>query len=201
MEYSGRRAEDLRAYLLWQADGWTFPPSEWETQIIGELHAMQGYRIARLPETDLAELELQPNKCHENARWCEKNDPKGKTKAVAGWWLQGMEFVLHSVVFHDGDYCCVTPSSLGDSEIIFYPDPLIEWAEEEGRLAAIRNGQLVGLGVRRFPAFTIAQHELVRMRLRIGMAPDRAMMFSRKELERLLERHLSPEERALVGAF
>lgn len=201
MEEAKRRADELRAYLLWQADEWTFPPSEWEAQIIGELQTMQGYRIPRLPGTDMTELELQPNECHANARWCEQNDVRGGTKAIAGWWLQGMEFVLHSVVSYDGELCCVTPSSLGENEIIFYPDPLIEWGEQDGRFAAVRNGRNIGLGVRRFPAFTIAQHELVRMRLKIGMTPDQAMMFSRKEIERLLERHLSPEERALVSAF
>lgn len=201
MEDAKRRADELRAYLLWQAEGWTFPPSEWEAQIIGELQRLQGYRIPRLPDTDMAEFELQPNECHANARRCEQNDVRGETKAVTGWWLQGMEFVLHSVVSHDGELCCVTPSSLGESEINFYPDPLIEWREQDGELAAMRNGRIVGLGVRRFPAFTIAQHELVRMRLKIGMAPDQAMMFSRNEIERLLERHLSPEERAPVSPF
>lgn len=195
------RARELQDYLLWQADGWSFPPSEWEARIIEDLHAMQGYRIPRLPDAELIELGLQPNKCHENARWCEQNDVRGGTKAVAGWWLQGMEFVLHSVVSYGGELCCVTPSRLGESEINFYPDPHIEWIERDGELAAMRNGEIVGLGVRRFPAFTIAQHELVRMRLAIGMEPDQAMTFSRNELERLLERHLSPEERALVGDF
>lgn len=191
----------LREELLFEADGWTFPPSEWEAQIVRELHDMQGYAIPRLPDAELQELELQPNACHANALWCERNDVRGGTKAVTGWWLQGMEFILHSVVHYGGDYCCVTPSRRGDSELLFYPDPLIEWVDGDGTRVAMRNGQAIGLGVRRFPAFTIAQRELVRMRLRIGMTPDQASTFSRREIERLLARHLAPEERALVGEY
>lgn len=200
MQDAKRRADALRAYLLRQADGWTFLPSDWEAEIIGELQAMQGCTIPRLPDAEMIERELRPNECHANARWREENDARGGTKAVAGWWLQGMEFVLHSVVSHDGALCCVTPSPPGEREIIFYNDPFIERTEHDGSLAAVRNGRTIGPGVRRFPAFTIARHELVRMRLKIGMAPDQAKMFSQKEIERLLARHLSPEERALVGA-
>lgn len=195
-----REAEALlREELLFESEGWTFPATEWEAQIVDELHDMQGYDIPRLPEEELRELELLPNECHANAIWCERNDVRGGTKAVAGWWLSGMEFIFHSVVAYDGHYCCVTPSRRGESELLFYPDPLIEWVDLDGGRSAIRNGKTIGLGVRRFPAFTIAQRELVRMRLRIGMSPDQASTFSRNELERLLDRHLTAAERALVG--
>ena len=200
MPHAGRQAI-LRDELLFEVEGWTFPASEWEAQIIRDLHDMQGYPIPRLPEAELRELELLPNRCHANALWCEENDSSGRTKAVAGWWLSGMEFIFHSVVFCDGHYCCVTPSLRGESELNFYPDPLIEWVDHDDERVAMRNGQAIGLGVRRFPAFTIAQRELVRMRLRIGMTSDQATTFTRKEIERLLDRHLQPDERMLVGEF
>jgi hypothetical protein len=152
-----------------------------------------------MPRKDIDSMGMPSQQCHENTRWYERNDPTRRAKSVAGWWLQGTEFILHSVLGHEGQFCCITPTDRNEDEIQFFPDPKIEWIPKSGHFAARRNGQEVGVGVRRFPKFTIAQNALMRSRLLSGMSPHRASEFTSDELNALLIENLSDHERELIG--
>lgn len=178
MGESKRRREELRQRLLTQADGWTFAPTRWEATLVEELLDQPAFLVPRMPAEDIAWMRMPANECHANTRWYKKNDPTGQSKSVTGWWLQGLDFVLHSVLGNGGQYMCITPTADGETTLSFVPDPKIEWVETGEVYTARRNGQLIGMGVRRFPAFTIAQHKTVRARLLAGMDPYRAIEFS-----------------------
>ncbi|AMG75538.1 Uncharacterized protein SGRAN_3195 [Sphingopyxis granuli] len=193
------RREAMRKRLFEQVEGWTFPPSPWEKALFEEVVALPAFRARRMPAEDLAWMRMPANHCHANARWYEANDWTGQSRAVVGWWVQGSDLVLHSLLTNGHEYMCITPSSLEETEIIFIPDPQIEWIEGDGQLSAKRNGQLIGLGIRRYPALTIAMHEIMRSRLERGMDPHSASEFSPDELEHLMREHLSSEEFAAIG--
>lgn len=194
-----RRKISLRERLLEQFDGWTFPPSPWERALVMEVAALPAFRARRMPAKDLEWMGMPANHCHANVRWYEANDWTHESKAVVGWWVQGSDLILHSVLTNGHEYMCITPSSLGETEIIFIPDAGIEWIESDGQLAAKRNGQIIGLGIRRYPELTIAMHETMRARLEDGIDPHRASEFSPEEREELMRIHLSPEDFAAVG--
>ncbi|KTE02517.1 hypothetical protein ATE68_06745 [Sphingopyxis sp. H038] len=199
MGEANRRKILLRERLLEQVDGWTFPPSPWERALVTEVAVLPAFRARRMPAKDLEWMRMPANHCHANTRWYEANDWTHRSKAVVGWWIQGADLILHSVLTNGHEYMCITPSSPGETEIIFIPDPKIEWIESDGQLAAKRNGQIIGLGIRRYPELTIAMHETMRVRLEQGMDPDRASEFSHEEREDMMRTYLSPEEFAAIG--
>lgn len=170
------------------------PPSAWEAALVEELLDENVECVPRVSPEDLAWMRMPANHCHQNCWWYEANDPTGRSRAVTGWWLQGLDFVLHSVMEADGRYFCITPSMAQESEIYFIPDPELKWIREPDRIAVMRNGGEVDLGVRRFPAFTIAWNEMLRDRLLAGVHPYRAMTFSREEMLELRRLHMTAEE-------
>lgn len=190
------RREQMRAIMLAQADNWSRPASAWEADLVAELLDMPVVHVPRLSAEDIAWMGMPPNECHANTRWYEANDPTGQAKAVSGWWVQGLDFVLHSVLGNKGQYRCITPSRGGETELFFIPDPKIAWVERGERLAPLRNGQEVGLGVRRFPAFTTALNDIVRQRLVSGINPYQAMQFTPDEMDRLKRDYLSSADLA-----
>lgn len=189
-----RRREQLRATMLEQSEFWAGPDSEWETALVEELLDMKVERVPRMAAEDIAWMRMPANACHANTRFYEANDPTGQGKSVTGWWLQGLDFVLHSVLGNNGQYCCITPSAGGETEIFFVPDPNISWIETGDVYSPVRNGQIIGLGVRRFPAFTRAMNDAVSTRLLAGMDPYRAMEFSQEEMALLQAKHLTPDQ-------
>lgn len=197
MGQAKRRKGALKEQLLLHADWWTFAPTDWEGILVRQLLDLPAFVIPRMDEKDLAAMKMAPNQCHANVRWYERNDPTGQSRAISGWWVRQCDFVLHSVLTNGTDYFCITPGEPGEREIVFIPDPDIVWAESGGNCAALRNGQEIGVGVRRFPALTIAMQEMVRYRLCIGMDPDQAQYFSDEELDALTRQHLTADERKL----
>lgn len=189
-----QRRKKLRASMLAQADAWSRPASAWEAELVEELLDMPVVRVPRLPAEDIAWMRMPANECHANTRWYAANEPTGQVRSVSGWWLQGFDFVLHSVIGNQGEYRCITPSADGETEIFFIPDAKIEWVETGEVYSARRNGQFVDLGVRRFPAFTRAINEAVRTRLLAGVEPYRAMEFTLEEMDDFQRRHLTVEE-------
>ncbi|MBL0926014.1 MAG: hypothetical protein IBJ12_16300 [Sphingomonadaceae bacterium] len=189
-----RRMDAERRRLLDQAESWMVAPSEWEAALVEELLDAELECVPRMSTEDLAWMRMPANRCHENCWWYEANDPTGRSKAVTGWWLQGLDFVLHTVMEADGRYCCITPSMAQEPEIYFIPDPKLEWIKEPDRIAVIRNGQEVDLGVRRFPAFTIAWNQMLRDRLLAGMNPHQAIVFTREEMLELKRTHMTVAE-------
>ncbi len=190
--------QKLRDGLLWQAESWCFPPSDWEVSVVNEILEIPVVYVPRLPRDEIDWMGMPPQHCHQNALWYEQNDPTNRTKSVTGWWLQGMEFILHSVIGCDGQYRCITPTARNDEEIQFFPDPKVEWVPKNGHLVAKRNGREIGVGVRRFPKFTIAQNTLMRSRLLSGMNPKSASEFTLDEMKILLDENLSAEERNMI---
>lgn len=189
-----RRLEAERRRLLEQAESWMAPPSAWEAALVEELLDADLELVPRMSPEDMAWMRMPANRCHENCWWYEAHDQTGGSKAVTGWWLQGLDFVLHSVIVSDGRYCCITPSRAQEPEIYFIPDPKIEWIKETDRIAVIRNGREIDLGVRRFPAFTIAWNRRLRERLLSGMHPYKAILFSRDEILELRQQNMTAEE-------
>ena len=193
-----RKMQKLRESLLWQAESWCFSPSDWETSLVDEILDIPIVHVPRMLRNQIDWMGMPSQRCHENAFWYEKNDPTNQTKAVTGWWFQGMEFILHSVVGCDRQYRCITPTDGNDDVIHFRPDPKIEWVSKDGHLAALRNGQEIGIGVRPFPKFTIAQNTLMLRRLLSGTKPRNASEFTSDEMKNLLDENLSYEERNLI---
>lgn len=193
------KLKKLRDGLLWQAESWCFAPSAWERELVEEILCLHVHNVPRLPIKDIEWMGMPPGECHSNTRWYERNDPTKQSKSVTGWWLSGTDFILHSVLGCESQYMCITPTARGETEIQFFPDPQIQWVEIDNRIAAFRNSQEIGIGVRRFPAFTIAQNEVMRTRLLSGMNPHHASEFSPNEMNALLLENLTPDERELVG--
>jgi hypothetical protein len=184
------RRETLRQKMLEKSKEWDFPPSPWEAAVCSELREEDVVEVRRAPAEQLAWARMPANECHANARWYVKNDPSGKAKAVVGWWVQWPNFVLHSVIEIEGALICITPSPFNETEIPFIPDPKITWIEHGEVYSAVRNGQIVGSGVRRFPAFTMAQNAIVRERLVAGVDPLKAGDFTDSEMEELKQQHI-----------
>jgi hypothetical protein len=192
------KLKKLRDGMLLHAEGWCFAPSAWESELVKEILRLPVYSVLRMPIEDLKWMRMQPNECHSNTLFYEQKDPTKQSKSITGWWLQGTEFILHSVVGCEGQFRCITPSASGETEIQFYPDSKIQWIEADNRTAAFRNGEEIGNGVRRFPAFTIAQNTIILNRLLSGMNPHHASEFSRDEMNALLLEYLTPDELPLV---
>ncbi|MER8417908.1 hypothetical protein [Mesorhizobium sp. M1329] len=189
-----RRREEIRGHLLAQVNEWSFPPTPWEAAVVAELLDREFRHVERLSDQELQYMRMPSNECHANARWFEKNDPTRQAKSVTGWWVQGLNFVLHSVLSNGKDYRCITPSIGDERNIPFIPDIAITWIETGEVYSATRNGQLIGVGVRRFPALTIAQNAIIRSRLLAGYDPYRAGEFTAQEMRILRDAHLTVSE-------
>lgn len=192
MGQAKRRREELRLAMLEKGKDWDFPPSQWEADVCSELKEEDVIVVPRVPPDQIAWMRMPANQCHANVRWYVENDPQKSSRAVVGWWVQWPNFVLHSVVAEAGNFFCITPSSFYETEIPFIPDPKISWIADGGVFSAMRNGQKIGPGVRKFPAFAIAQNAIVRERLLRGGDPIRACDFSEEEMENLKQRYISP---------
>jgi hypothetical protein len=123
-------------------------------------------------------------------RWYVQNDPTSKARVVTGWWVQWPVFVLHSVIETDGQFTCITPSPYNEVRVPFIPDPKISWIENGEVYSAVRLGQIVGPGVRVFPAFTMAQNVIVRERLLSGVDPLQAGNFTDEEMAELKRQYI-----------
>jgi hypothetical protein len=184
------RREALRRKLLEKGKEWDFPPSPWEAAVCAELRKQTVVIVPRAPAEQLAWARMPANECHANVRWYAKNDPSGRARAITGWWVQWPNFVLHSVVEMDSKLICITPTPLKETEIPFIPDPQISWIEGNDVYSAIRNGEVVGPGVRVFPAFTMAQSAIVRQRMDQGVDPFKATEFTNEEMEELKRQYI-----------
>lgn len=176
------RREALRQKMLEDGKKWDFPPSAWEAAICAELRNQIARIVPLAPADQLASMGTRANECHTNARWYAKNDPTGKIRFVTGWWVQWPNFVLHSVIEQDGQLICITPNSFGEARLPFIADPKISWVEDGKVYSAIRDGQVIGVGVRAFPAFTIAQTKIVSELLIAGVNPAEACEVADKKM-------------------
>jgi hypothetical protein len=169
----------MRELFLRELDKWSFPVTDWELATVKEILRLPVISVHRAPAAQLEWMRMKPRECHVNARFMEENDPEKRTKRVIGWWQQDGNYVLHSIVRSRGKYMCVTPVHEGmnaSSPFPFIRDPKIEVRVEEGRNSYYRNGVQIGPGVRRDPARTLADIEVVRERLLSGMDPYEALI-------------------------
>jgi len=184
------RHEALRHKMLEEGRKWDFPPSAWEAAVCAELREDDVVVVRRAPVEQIAWMRMPASECHSNARWYAKHDPTGKARSVTGWWVQWPDFVLHSVVEMDGQLICITPTPFDETEFPFIPDPKISWIENGKVYSAIRGGQIIGPGVRKFPAFTMARNAVVRERLLAGVNPFKACEFTDEEMKELKRQHV-----------
>lgn len=183
------KREALRQEALKKSAEWDFSASAWEAEVCAELREDAVILVPRASAEQLAWSRMLASQCHANARWYAENDPSGKAKMVTGWWVQWPNFVLHSVIEVDQQLICITPSSFHEGEIPFIPDPKINWIENGDVYSAVRNGQIVGPGVRVFPAFTMAQNAIVRERMLAGRDPLKATYFTDAEMAELKQKY------------
>lgn len=182
--------EVMRKKMLEKSKDWDFPASPWEASVCASLRKEDVVLVRRASPEELAWARMPLNACHANARWYAKNDPTGRSRAVTGWWVQWPNFVLHSVVETNGTLICITPSAFNETEVPFIPDPKIGWVEDGEHYSAIRNGKIVGVGVRVYPAFTMALNAIVRGRLLKGGNPFEAGDFTDEEFEELKRKYI-----------
>ena len=108
------RREALRKKMLDKSKDWDFPASPWEASVCASLKEADIVLVRGASPDQLAWARMPPNECHANARWYAKNDPTGRSRAVAGWWVQWPNFVLHFVVEIEGMLICITPSAFNE---------------------------------------------------------------------------------------
>jgi hypothetical protein len=188
------RRDALRRRMLEEGRKWDFPPSGWESAICNELGDKVVSVVRRASVEELSWMRMPPNKCHANVRWYVNNDPSKQARAVTGWWVQPPDFVLHSVIETNGQLICITPSHFDEAEFPFIPDPKITWVEDGEVYSAVRDGQVIGSGVRAFPAFTMARNAIVRERLLSGVDPHKAIEFTDEMIEALKREHIGRAE-------
>ncbi|MDX3925169.1 MAG: hypothetical protein QHC90_05085 [Shinella sp.] len=176
MGQAKRKLEEARASFLAELDSWSFPATEWEAKVVADIGSLPVVKVTRYPDEALAYMRMPPRECHKNARFMQDNDPDKRLRQVTGWWPQDGQFVLHSVVFQNGDFVCVTPAPMHSGRTFeFIPDDKIEWRDEGDYRVAYRDGMEVGPGVRADPAKTLVEIERVRQRLLSGMNPFQAV--------------------------
>jgi len=185
MGQAKQKKEALRKSMLARGALWDFPATAWEAETVKILMEKPVQRVQRAPKDQLRAMNLQTNDCHGICRWYEKNDPTRESKQVAGWWVEGSTFVLHSVIHTQGRLVCITPSALNETFIEFIPDPEISWKETGEVYTAVRDGHEITVGLRIFPDAVMQQNSVIRLRLEAGMDPYKAIQFSDAEIEKL----------------
>jgi hypothetical protein len=169
---------NLRDVLLAEVDEWSFPVTDWELSTVEEIVRLPVITVHRVDAAKLNWMGMKPRQCHTNSRFMEQNDPERRTKQIIGWWPQGDRYVLHSIVNHRGQYLCFTPVDeklVPETQFEFLPDSKIEMREEDGFRVAYRDGVKIGAGVRHNPTKVLADAEIVRQRLLLGMDPYEAL--------------------------
>jgi hypothetical protein len=177
--------EEKRREFLYYAESWSFPPSDWEEKLTEELKNTTYIQVLIAPETTLQNMNVQPNRCHDNVRRFLENKSDMNFKAVTGWLIEGNNYVFHSVLDLGEQLVCITPSANGSTSIKFIPDESIKWNGQVG----IRSGQPIGVGVRLNPKFEIALNEMIINRLLSDIDPYVAIEISSAEKEKLMQEY------------
>lgn len=132
---------------------WSFPESVAERRIVREIRKLPVGTINKIDyETAISE-GFEVRQCHRNvARIVEQ--AQDILEISTGWVPMGPLYILHSVVKVQGKnvYTCVTP--MPDFKFLtmpYIPDTQISWVQLEGKWKAVRNGRLIGPGVRSVP--------------------------------------------------
>lgn len=176
MGEANRKKNRVRTEFLTRLEEWSFPITDWELQTVEELKELPVIKVPRVDSNQLAEMRMKPHQCHANVRFLAEHDPKCKTEMITGWWLQGENYVLHSIVNQWGDLACVTPVLINsESPFDFIPDSKIEWCEQGEKYTAYRDGVRIGKGIRSSPTQALADLMVIKQRLLSGMNPYEAV--------------------------
>jgi hypothetical protein len=97
------------------------------------------------------------------------------------------------VIEADGKLVCITPSHFNEAEFPFIPDPKISWIENGDVYSAVRDGRIVGPGIRAFPSYTMARNAIVREQLLAGVDPLKAIEITSEMMEILKVEHACTE--------
>lgn len=175
MSEANIKRKALKQVLINELQRWDFPPSDAEALAVSEIRKLPKVIVRRYSKQQLDYMRMKPKECHANCRFMQDNDPEGKCKQVSGYWLQSGNYVFHSVVERDGEMFCVTPiMTSGPDEIVFIPDPDIEWRTEGNHWVAYRKGVAVEPGFRSDPIEHKRVASIILARIEAGMHPLKA---------------------------
>ena len=154
-------------------DQWAVPPSAEEQAALAAIQSLPVVRVERLPSAQIAYMRTRERLCHDNCAWYERSDPSGEWKAVTGWLVDQTtgNYVLHAVIrSSSGDYRCITPTPhVSIQHFDFIPDPaIVTTRDEDGYYRHVREGYVLGAGIRPDPAKTIARIQVARARIMAG---------------------------------
>jgi hypothetical protein len=174
-----RRRLRERASILRVLDGWSNEPSAWEAETLATIRLLPVVTVERESAARLAWARMKERLCHDNCAWYEQNDPSGDSKAMTGWIIDHAtgNYVLHAVVRSSrGEYRCITPvPHVSDTHFDFIPDPDIVTTRDDDHYIHMRNGQVLGVGIRPDPSRTIAKVASARAKIEAGMDPFEAL--------------------------
>lgn len=149
------RLDPDKANMILELKRCMAPPSHDEQQLLAEILALPFYEVSRVPDGEMADRDMQPHLCHNNAAIYAALDSLGNSRPVSGWWKRGDLFLFHSVVLSESTLRCVTPDDY-PAPLEFAPDIAIEWLDVNGIRVAHRHGKKVPYVVRADPEGTIA---------------------------------------------
>ncbi|MGK2912175.1 MAG: hypothetical protein ACSLE1_20615 [Sphingobium sp.] len=161
-----RDDQDISTMLI-ELDRCMVPASPEEHALLDELLSLNFYEVMRAPTREMADMQMRPQQCHNNAMLWASLDPSGNSKPVSGWWRRGDLFLFHSVVLSQSVLHCVTPHDF-PAPIEFAPDADIHWQEIGAKMVADRRGMKVPYLVRGHPEETIASARTARLALLAG---------------------------------
>lgn len=164
-----REREDALRVL----DLWAMAPSLGERATLAAIQSLPIVRVERVPPAKVAWMRMKERLCHDNCAWYEKNDPSGSSKAVTGWLIDQTtgNYVLHAVIrSSSGEYLCITPTPHAPIQHFdFIPDPTIVTTRcDDGHYCHMREGYVLGAGIRPDPVKTIARIQVARARIMAG---------------------------------
>jgi hypothetical protein len=184
-----RRKEQLRSIMMEELTTMAAAPSEQELQLAAELLLLPAAWAQRESPERLAWANMQPRQCHPNVAAYVRLDPNQRSIHRVGWWKQGAQFVLHSVVEIDGAFVCLTPQQPGvPDRFPFVLDPKITLSDDGGGIIGFRrDGQPFPKVVRANPAPVIQVAKLGLDRLASGMDPHSVWAELDREMSRLMD--------------
>jgi len=180
MGESKQRRLRERATLLKVLDLWSKEPSAGEMETLAAIRSLPIVGVERDPADRLAFMRMDEGLCHSNCAWFEQNDPSRAWKAITGWIVDSAtgNYILHAVIRSSrGEYRCITPMPyVSATHFDFIPDPcIITTHYDDNSFHHLRNGHVLGVGVRPDPVKTIADIEAARARIEAGDDPIKVL--------------------------
>jgi hypothetical protein len=162
--------ENLRAAMIAELERLMAPASPEEDALNDEIRALQFYEFDRVPDAQLAYMNMEPQRCHQNAAAYAQLDPSGESRHISGWWKRGGIFYFHSVILSQTKLHCITHHR-DPARLKFAPDYDIVWVETDGVMNANRRGAKLPYLVRDFPDKVIVEATAARGALMTGADP------------------------------